>query len=88
METKVFVFPPPMLDEDIQLRAFQALKVDRNHLKLNLNQLSSLSKFESVGEISRENEDNSHLFHLDNYSYMFPSTIWLLRFIPSIQFAI
>ncbi|CAF0787686.1 unnamed protein product [Adineta ricciae] len=48
VETKVFVFPPPMLDEDIQLRAFQALKVDRNHLKLNLNQLSSLSKFEST----------------------------------------
>ncbi|CAF1348627.1 unnamed protein product [Adineta steineri] len=48
METKVFVFPPPMLDEDIQLRAFQSLKVDRNHIKLNLNQLSSLNKFEST----------------------------------------
>ncbi|UJR23361.1 hypothetical protein I4U23_026371 [Adineta vaga] len=48
VETKIFIFPPPMLDEDIQLRAFQALKVDRNHLKLNLNQLSSLNKFEST----------------------------------------
>jgi hypothetical protein len=37
-----------MLDEDIQLRAFQSLKIDRNHNILNLNQLSSLNKLESV----------------------------------------
>ena len=37
-----------MLDEDIRLRAFQSLKIDRNHEKLNLNQLSSLNKLESV----------------------------------------
>ncbi|CAF4229831.1 unnamed protein product, partial [Rotaria magnacalcarata] len=36
-----------MLDEDIRLRAFQSLKVDRNCIKLNLNQLSSLNKLES-----------------------------------------
>ncbi|CAF3389469.1 unnamed protein product [Rotaria sp. Silwood1] len=48
VETKAFVFPSPMLDEDIQLRAFQSLKVDRNYLKLNLNQLSSLNKLEST----------------------------------------
>ncbi len=48
VETKVFICLPPMLDEDIQLRAFQSLKVDRNHIKLDLNQLSSLNKFESV----------------------------------------
>jgi hypothetical protein len=39
-----------MLDEDIQLRAFQSLKIDRNHMKLNLNQLSSLNKLESVSK--------------------------------------
>ncbi|CAF1337696.1 unnamed protein product [Rotaria sordida] len=48
IETKIFIFPPPMLDEDIQLHAFQSLKVDRNHLKLNLNQLPLLNKLESV----------------------------------------
>ncbi|CAM2710767.1 unnamed protein product [Rotaria socialis] len=48
VETKVFVFPSPMLDEDIRLRAFQSLKVDRNYIKLNLNQLSSLNKLEST----------------------------------------
>ncbi len=42
-----------MLDEDIQLRAFQSLKIDRNHLKLNLNQLSSLNKLESVSPQKR-----------------------------------
>jgi hypothetical protein len=44
-----------MLDEDIQLRAFQALKVDRNHIKLNLNQLSSLNKLESVRKNKQKN---------------------------------
>lgn len=68
-----------MLDEDIQLRAFQALKVDRNHIKLNLNQLSSLNKLESV----RKNKQKPlkilfFLILLDNYSYLFTSSFWLL----------
>ncbi|CAF3535980.1 unnamed protein product, partial [Rotaria sordida] len=48
VETKVFIFPSPMLNEDIRLRSFQSLKVDRNYMKLNLNQLSSLNKLEST----------------------------------------
>lgn len=48
VEMNIFIYPPPMLEEDIQLRAFQSLKVNRNHMKLNLNQLSSLNKLESV----------------------------------------
>ncbi|CAF4023587.1 unnamed protein product, partial [Rotaria sp. Silwood2] len=48
VETKTFIISSPMLDEDIQLRAFQSLKVDRNYQKLNLNQLSSLNKLEST----------------------------------------
>lgn len=50
VETNVFPFPSPMLEEDIRLRSFQSLKVDRNHTKLNLNQLLSLNKLESVRE--------------------------------------
>jgi len=49
-----------MLDEDIQLRAFQSLKVDRNHIKLNLNQLSSLNKLESV----KKNKSKSKIFKI------------------------
>lgn len=48
VETKTFICLPPMLEEDIRLRAFQSLKIDRNHEKLDLNQLSSLNKLESV----------------------------------------
>ncbi len=48
-----------MLDEDIRLRAFQSLKVDRNHMKLNLNQLSSLNKLESVRENKQKTPDRN-----------------------------
>ena len=48
VETKIFMFPPPALDEDIRLCPFQSLKVNRNCLKLNLNCILSLNKFESV----------------------------------------
>ena len=37
-----------MLYEDILLRPFQSLKVDRNHMKLNLNEPLQLSPLESV----------------------------------------
>ncbi len=59
VETKFFIFSPPMLDEDIRLRAFQSLKVDRNHMKLNLNQLSSLNKLESVRENKQKTPDRN-----------------------------
>jgi len=62
VETKVFISPPPMLEEDIQLRAFQSLKVDRNHMKLNLNQLSSLNKFESVRKQAKNSKKEIYLF--------------------------
>lgn len=60
VETKMFASLPPMLDEDVQLRPFQSLKVDRNHLKLNLNQLTPLNKLESVGHIDMASNGFSH----------------------------
>ena len=65
-----------MLDEDIQLRAFQSLKIDRNHLKLNLNQLSSLNKLESVS--TKVNQKINKTLISDNRSSLFTSSIRLL----------
>jgi hypothetical protein len=75
-----------MLDEDIQLRAFQSLKIDRNHLKLNLNQLSSLNKLESVS--LKPHRKINRIPILDNRSTLFPSSIRLLCIFNHLQWSI
>ena len=78
-----------MLDEDIQLRTFQSLKVDRNHCKLNLNQLSSLNKLESVRRHRFLCHQPIRFFSYSEYcSHLLPSPFRLLHLIAAEQLAV
>jgi len=79
-----------MLNEDIQLRAFQSLKVDRNHMKLDLNELSPLDKLESVCKSSKNKiRFLKILFDFtDNSSSLFSSSFWLLHIFDNFECSI
>ncbi|CAF0743490.1 unnamed protein product, partial [Didymodactylos carnosus] len=83
VETKTFV--GPLLEEDLQLRAFSSLKNDKNHLKLDLNNVLPFTQLEKTiirvctlrrfGYSICSLSSGSSQFHYDNEKCLFICTV-------------